>query len=59
MRPIELTIKELKQQIETLPDNAIAYAYEGEVTGIVIVERFENAIKEIKFIHTQEPKTKS
>lgn len=59
MRPIELTIKELKQQIETLPDNAVAYAYEGEVTGIVIVERIKNAIKQIKFIHTKEPKTKN
>lgn len=53
-----LTVKELRNQLDTLPDDAIVYAYEGEITGIVIVEKVKSFFREIKVIPTKEPSTR-
>lgn len=34
------TIKSLKEELNKFPDDAVCYAYEGEITGIVIVPKF-------------------
>ena len=31
-----ITVKELKEELDKFPDDALCYAYEGEVTGLVI-----------------------
>lgn len=33
-----ITVGYLKRRLAVIPDDALAYAYEGEVTGIVIKE---------------------
>lgn len=30
------TVKELQEELEKFPDDALCFAYEGEVTGIII-----------------------
>lgn len=34
-----ITVKELKQLLEKLPDHAEVYAYEGEATGINVIDK--------------------
>jgi hypothetical protein len=36
-----VTVGYLKKRLSEIPDNAKAYAYEGEVTGIIIVTNEE------------------
>jgi len=31
-----ITIKKLKEELEKFPEDALCYAYEGEVTGLII-----------------------
>ena len=46
-----ITIKELRERLSGYPDDAMVYPYEGEVTGIVIVEHDGN---ELGFIRVDE-----
>ena len=46
-----ITIKELRERLSRYPDDAMVYPYEGEATGIVIVERDGN---ELGFIRVDE-----
>ena len=46
-----ITVKKLMQKLKQYPPDALAYAYEGEGVGIVIVRTAEGAIgEEIDFI---------
>ena len=44
------TILEIKKALENFPDTAVAYAYEGEVSGLVIVDGEGDSRKELGFI---------
>ena len=45
-----ISVKRLKEILEELPDDALAYAYEGEVVGIIFVSA-DN--KELGYIPTK------
>lgn len=45
-----ITVGYLKKRLETIDDDALVYAYEGEITGIIIVRKgvpFSHQIAEI------------
>ena len=46
-----IPIKRLKEILEELPEDALAYAYEGEVVGIIFVSADD---KELGYIPTKE-----
>ena len=46
-----ILVKELIQELQKLPNDALAYAYEGEVKGIIIVTP---DIKELGYFLTSE-----
>ena len=45
-----MTVKELIMELQKYPAGAIAYAYEGEITGVVITEDG----RELGYIETKE-----
>jgi hypothetical protein len=45
-----ISVKQLKEILEELPDDALAYAYEGEVVGIIFVSADK---KELGYIPTE------
>jgi hypothetical protein len=46
-----ISVKRLKEILEELPNDALAYAYEGEVVGIVFVSAED---KELGYIPTKD-----
>ena len=46
-----IPVKKVKEILEELPEDALAYAYEGEVVGIIFVSADD---KELGYIPTKE-----
>ena len=49
-----IEVSKLIEELQKLPPNAYAYAYEGEVTGIVVVSSLRNDAKELTIILANE-----
>lgn len=47
----QLTVKKLIEELKKLPPDAIVWAYEGEVSGIVV--GMENDFEELAFFETR------
>lgn len=49
-----ITVGYLKKRLEGIDDKALAYAYEGEITGIIIVHKGHPFHKQIAEIYADE-----
>lgn len=46
-----ISVKKMKEELNKFPEDAMCYAYEGEITGVVVVDKDR---EEVGYIHASE-----